>query len=167
MKFVGFTYEQLLYARDHCGVQGLYFISGSWSSNAADKEGVSTYRKDDGTVRHFCLCLRVPRIEAQGPRGGRLFTPHPYCRTTGRLTADGRPRYTTGAVNWEGHYAFLAALFAQQPDGKVSTKLQSYDNEADFLFRCNASAKAPHGAPELIFSGGHIVSNTRPCFGDL
>lgn len=127
MKFIGWTIEQMREARDTCGAPNLSFTSGAYKRGADTHDGLTEHKNA------ITACLRVSPTYGVGPRGGRVKINSEYLRLTPRGHSTG------GAVNWSGHFKFMARLYDLNPNGKIVSQLATYESEANFYFTCRKS----------------------------
>jgi hypothetical protein len=121
MKFIGFTPNEMVRARDNCGVEGLFFTSMPCARGYRDS-GMSV------SSGHITAMLRVMKTQLTiGPRGGKRFVHGPFARRT-------RRGQQTNAVTWDGHYRFMRALYTLNPHGTIKTAVATYRNAGEFLF---------------------------------
>lgn len=171
MQLIGFTHQQILTARDTCGVPNLRLDSGAWRGTTPDIHGISTCYTKAGKVRYYSCVLRLNAEYTTGPRGGRVRVINPFARSSGRTKQSGSPRYTNG-VTWDGHYKFMAKLFEQNGEGIIRTHLLGfveYRGEADFYFKAGGTRNKPHGPAVSVHytPGTFLPTFERATFGSL
>lgn len=131
MKLTRFTREQIIEARDTCGVPSLYFAAGLLDRST---------RK----TPIFRVCLRVKKLpDGLTRRGNIKVRPNPFARarSINSVWLD-NPTSLGPYVNWDGHFKFIARLFELNPDGRVESSRYSekrvvYRGEVDFYFKCS------------------------------
>lgn len=128
MKLSHFTREQIIEARDTCGVPNLYFADG-----LLDRSTRKT------TI--FRVCLRVRKLrDGITRRGNPKYKPNPFARAHSiRAVVNLRPTGRGPYVNWDGHFKFMARLFELNPSGRIESSRYTravYRNEVDFYFKC-------------------------------
>jgi hypothetical protein len=154
MKLSRFTREQVIEARDTCGVPSLYFADGILDRSSS-------------RTPIFRVCLRVSKLlDGRTRRGNPKYKPNPFARAHSIRAVWGGRRTNLGPyVNWDGHFKFMARLFELNPDGCIESGRYGrvvYRGEADFYFQCAVSRNV------LVASKSQVITGTRDVtYGEL